>query len=303
MATNKFILRTNDSFQIDSFLNRLEVEYKGYSCVRYYDFEDFILKINAYNLFEEVKEISVLMSFEPEDVKTLGAIISQITEEPVVLVQRKSIPTTKGYTNITADFEIRKLESMKVEECIRWVSNTLKNKGVKFSNDIPGYMVAAIGNEPYVLLSEIDKLSLISEDLRLDKENINTLIASSEGINYFSFMDHLTHLRFKETIDGFYKVEPQTYSRFISFITSQLDKYYKISVYKAQNLSAEEISEIVGLPAFILKTKVFTIFSFVPKAKLLKMLNLFLELSEKLRVSKLSKELLFESYLLKILKA
>ena len=45
----------------------------------------------------------------------------------------------------------------------------------------------------------------------------------------------------------------------IIYIISQLEKFYKISIYKSQNYTPEDIADIVGIPAYILKTKIFTV--------------------------------------------
>jgi len=302
MTSSKILLKTKDGFQIDSFLSKMERENKGYLCRRYYSPEDLLDKVTTGSIFDDDKEISVLMDLDSEGVKSIGASIPYMMESPVVLVQRKSIPKTKAYTNITVDFEVKKLESIKPSDCVRWVSATLRNRGVNFKKGVPERIVDAVGNDQYAILNEIDKLCTIAKDMDFDSENIDTYLSYSVKGNYFSFIDNLTHLRVKETMEDFNNIDPHSYYKFIGFIISQLERFYKISIYRSQNYTPEEIADIIGIPVFILKTKILTLYSFFPKVKLLKAIDLFLDLSIKLRSSRYSSKLLFESYLLKIFK-
>ena len=77
---------------------------------------------------------------------------------------------------------------------------------------------------------------------------------------------------------------------------------YKVAIYKEQNFSREEIADLLGIPVFIVKTKILPVLSSYSKIKLLMVLDLFNELDFKLRSSKLPKDLLFESYLIKTMK-
>jgi DNA polymerase III delta subunit len=297
---NKILLKTKDDFQVDSYLYKIEKENPGYSCRKYYNAEELMERITGSSLFEDDKEISVLMDLNSDGVKLLGNCNQEITEDPIILIQRKSISKTKAYTNLTVDFEVTKLEPLSTKECVIWVGNTLKGRKIRHSKAVPEIIVNAVGNNQYALLNEINKLSMLVKETFLDQKNIVTYLASSESSDYFSFIDHLTHLRFSETMKEFEKVDPNTYAKFIGFITSQLEKFYKICVYRSKGYSLEDVSDLVGIPGFIIKTKIYTAFSFLPKVKLLKALDIFLELSEKLRSSKLDKKLIFESYLLKI---
>lgn len=302
MPNNKHLLKTTDDFQVDSFLYKLQKDNPGYTCKKYYDPEDLLERVTGCSLFEDDKEISVLMDLSADGVKILGNCAQELTSDPIVLVQRKAITKTKAYTNLTVDFEVRQLESLKAKDCVVWVANTLKKRGIKHSKDIPDVIVNCVGTNQYALLNEIDKMCMVSDDLSLDSSNIKKLLASSPDVDYFSFIDHLTHLRLGETLAEFDKIDPSTYVKFLGFIISQLEKFYKISIYKSQKYTPEEIADIVGIPAFILKTKVLTIYSFVPKTRILKMIDIFLDLSEKLRSTKFNKKTVFESYLLKIFK-
>jgi DNA polymerase III delta subunit len=302
VSNNRFILKTKDDFQVDSFLYKLEKDYPKYSCKRYYDAEELVDKVSSGSLFEDDKEIAVLMALDAPGVKALNGLDFSFEGDPIVLIQRKSIPKTKAYTHLTVDFDVKKLDSLKAADCVRWVSATLKSREIKYSKNVPDTMVSIIGNNQYSLLNEINKLSLLASNLSLDDSNIESYLATSSNADYFSFMDHLTHKRVSEALAEFDKVDPKTYVKLIGFIVSQLEKFYKISIYRAQSYTPEEIADLVGIPPFILKTKIFTVYSFMPKVKLLKALDIFLELSYKLRSIKYNKKLIFESYLLKVFK-
>jgi len=299
---NKFILKTTDDFQVDAFLSKLEKDNTGYQVKRYYDVFELQEKLSSHSMFDDDKEIAVLMSLDSEAVKVLGSVYYDLEECILVLVQRSSIPKTKYFSNFVVDFEVKSLETLNSDECERWVASALKSRGLLFSKDVPKVIVSIVGNNMYALLSEAEKLELGAVGVPLDGNNIRNFISYDSPADNFVFMDHLTHKRVKEALLEFNQIDPSSYAGFVSFLISQLERYYKISIFRAQNYTAEEIAELVGIPAFILKTKIYPIYTYTPKTKILKAIDLLLELSLKLRQSPFNNKLLFEYYLLKILK-
>jgi len=301
-SKRKMLLRVKEPFLVYDFIEKLKGLYPDQECIICQDFEELSQKFHRGSLFSESSCILVLWNFIKEDIPFIEHLLYIETDDIIVLVQRETLPKNKLYTQITTEFSEIKLEQLNEKACVSWLTSYMKDKGLSFDSDIPDYLVQNLGKDLFTLTNEVKKLGYASSEGRINVDLSRQVLTTSQDVKYFDLMERFYKRRFVGVLQEFRKVDVYSYTKLLFFMISQIERMYKVAIYKEQNFSREEIADLLGIPVFIVKTKILPVLSSYSKIKLLMVLDLFNELDFKLRSSKLPKDLLFESYIIKAMK-
>jgi DNA polymerase III delta subunit len=189
---------------------------------------------------------------------------------------------------------------MPERECRSWLHTYMLREGLKFAPEVPAYIVNKRGPDLRALSNEVRKLKYLNKEIT--ESLCSSIISDSCNINFFEIVDHFSHKHTNKFFQEFSKIDESKYIQLLHFLIGQVEKLYKVSIYREQKKTADEIAEIIGIPKFIVQTKFYTAISIFNKIKLLKILDLLNDLDLKLRLSKYSNRLVFEAYVLKIFK-
>ncbi|MBD3261277.1 MAG: hypothetical protein GF334_06265 [Candidatus Altiarchaeales archaeon] len=297
---NYFLLDVKEPFMVNEFLKEVHRTLPEYRLDVCYSIEDFLVFYHRGGMFSSEKRILVLWDFTREHVDVIESLMSVPTDDIIVLVRRGAISKTKAYTRITTDFTTVKLEKPTERGCSTWVRDKLKEYGVECQEKVPSYIVSHLGTNMYALDSVLKKLRVLGRNISVDE--CARLISQTHEARYFDFMDSLFRRRVSSTLQEFSKVDESSYVQLIHFMIGQIERIYRVACLKNQGESIEDISEILGVPKFIMKTKMMPAVASFGRVKLIKLLDLVNELEKVLRVTKLPKDQVFQSYLLKAMK-
>jgi len=298
-GNNKLLISSKEPYLIISFVEKVCKIFKDYDYKMCVDTEDFLELYHRGDIFSSTPMILFLWDITPDGMKEIYPLLSLPTKDILIFAERKILSKSKTYTNFKSECSYTKLEELDEKSCLRWVSSRLSDKSLKYDRDLPKILIEKKSNNMYAIDSEIRKLEVVCGDKEIDKFSFR-YIADSSDARIFDFMESLFHKRQEKALQEFYKFSEDYYIKLIFMIIGNLEKTYRIAVYKSQKRTAEEIAELTGINSFIIKTKYLTILSVYNKIKILKLIDLFNDLDYNLRTSSLSKKLIFEAYLLKV---
>lgn len=302
---NKYLLKAGSSFLIENFIKKMRLDLSGYNLILCGDAEEFIQKASEQSLFNDNNRILVLNDIDPDFVDSLGAIIHQSTTDVWVLIQRQTISRTKAYTVIKGACKLVELKELDEAQCAVWVRQWLTEMKLIFPEEIPSVIVSKIGPDILKLHNEMKKIAAYyrdSGDKVLTQVLCNQFFVDNADAKMYDLIEHILKKRIKEVFEELGKIDEYSYVKLLHLMIGQVEKVYKVAVYKEQNMSAEDIGSILGIPRFIVSMKLIPVLSFYGKIKLMQVMDILNKLDSELRLTKFPKSLIMESYLLKVMK-
>jgi len=305
LDNDKFLLKTDCSFLIDSFIEKLKNKLPKHIIVLCDSAEQFIDRVTEVNLFNNDRRIIILKDLDPDSVEALSTIVTQPIDDVIVLIQRKTISKVKAYTYIKGVCSLVELKELNDSQCAVWVREWLEELKIVFSEEIPSYIVTRVGADISKLHNEIKKVAVYFSDSTqrvLTQVKCDEFFSESGEAHFYSIVENFFRKRVKEVFQDLKNIDEYSYTKLIFMLTGQVDRLYKIAVFKEQKMSPEDIGTLIGVPKFIVSTKLFPQLAFFSKIKLIMLLDLLNKMDSELRLTKLPKNLVLESYLLKAMK-
>lgn len=301
----KFLIKSNCSFLINNFIEKLKLSNPECVVVGCDTIEKFIDNVTAVSLFNEDKRILVLNDMDSDSLDAVSAIIEQTSEDIWILIQKQTVSRTKAYTIIKGACRFIELKEIDEAQCAVWVRKWLTDLKLIFSEDIPSYIVSRVGTDISKLHCEVRKVAAYfhGEDNRvLTQMNCNDFFSEDTEAKMYVVSENFFRKRVREVIDEVTKIDDYSFVKLLHIMIGQAERLYKVAIFKKQGHSAEDIGELIGVPKFVVTTKLTPCLSFFNKTKLMMLLDLFNKLDSELRLTKFPKNLIIESYLLKAMK-
>lgn len=305
IENNKFLLKTECSFLVDNFIEKLKRDCPSHTLELCNDTEKFIEVATSSSIFSEGSRLLVLKDLDPDSVDAVSSIINSDTDDVWVIIQKQKIGRTKSYTVIKGACRYVELKELSESQCAVWVRQWLTEMKLIFSEDIPAYIVARVGTDISKLHNEIKKVAAYyagSDKRILTQIDCNEFFSEDAEARFFVIIESFFRKRVREVFEELKRVDDYSLVKLLHMLIGQTEKLYKVAIYKEQKMSPEDIGEMLGVPKFIVSTKFFSYLSFYNKTKLIMLLDLFNDLDVEMRQTKLPKNLVFESYMLKAMK-
>jgi DNA polymerase III delta subunit len=304
-STKKFLVKSKDPFLTEDFIEQLCGLIPNYQVFKCPDLSAFLEISGSSSLFEAGNRVIIFSDVVKEDLEAIVEVIDTDSEDVYVLLENSPILKTKTYTLFKSLCTYVEFKEPTESERSVWVKKWLTAEGLSCDDEIPGYIVNRSGSDLCSLRNEVHKISMLlleSTTKKVTKSVCDDVIASNNASQYFVFMENFFRKKLSEVLSELKKVDEYSYIKLLHFMLVQVERQYKIAIYKEQGYTAEQVAEIVGVPAFIVKTKLYAMLSFYGKTKLLMLKDLLNKLDIELRLTKFPKYSVFETYLLKAFK-
>jgi len=302
---NKFLLKTECGFLIDNFIEKLKREVPSHTLELCNSSEKFIESATSGSLFNSDNRLIVLKDLDPDFIDAVSSIINGETDDVWVIIQKQKIARTKAYTVIKGACRFVELKELSDSQCAVWVRQWLTEMKLVFSEEIPIYIVSRVGTDISKLHNEIKKVAAYyagSSNRVLTQLACNEFFSEDTEVRFFVIIESFFRKRVREVFEELKRVDDYSLVKLLHMLIGQTEKLYKVAIYKEQKMSPEDIGEMLSIPKFIVTTKFFSYLSFYNKTKLIMLLDLFNDLDVEMRQTKLPKNIVFESYMLKAMK-
>lgn len=294
-----YLVKPADLFLLKDLYRRVQEMFPDMMIRVTDDINEFVQNYSGGNLFDERNCIAVLDPLTKDNIEGLSELLEQGSGISLI-VERDTMLKNKQYTKLKAACELIDIKPCSDSEAAVWVKKWLDDSGLRHDLDIPSYLVDRIGNDLWRLHNEVRKIILrYSGGQSISRTECEQVTATNPETKYYTFMDHFIRRRTEESIAFIQNLDEYYYIKLLHFIISQIHKILEVSVYKDQGLGEADISDMVGISKYIIKTKFFVAISFYGRMKLMKLLDLFNELDVDIRLSRFPKFMVFSSYILK----
>lgn len=265
--------------------------------------EHFLEELLSDNLFNSGVKNRVLMytNLTKGDVKDILNVLKSIeVKDTIILVQRESI-SGEAYSSLKKLCNYSEVKEADQLYCVSFVRNFFVEKGLKYSEDVPSYLVDVYKRDLLRIENELNKIYDYCKEEQIVKvsRSVCDLVCSfDEEVEIFDLLDKFFR---KKVSEFFNKIKSKDigYSLFlIKMLCNQIEKMYSISIYKEMGISLRDISTYLGLPIYAIK-KMMGYLLYFDRNRLLLLLDVLNKMDMELKSFNINKELLVEGYLLK----
>jgi len=292
---SKFLLQNKEPFLVKSYIEQIRNQFQNFEVVYTVEPADFIDNIHRGTLFGEGSRILVLNPLTEEALEPIHSVVCMESPDVFVLVDNGGLSKNKFYTKVKALCKIIKVEKLEDREVEPWTDKYLRNKGFTCDPEVSTIIASRKGNNLYAIAYEIRKLEFACPDKKVSKQKCLELVSFSGETKFFDFCDYFFRRRVKETLSELDRVSEESYIGLVHFLLSYIDKLYKISIYKEQKMSDEDICNILDFNRYMYKSKYLVALSALGKVRLLKITDLLNDLDLKLRLCRFDKKYLMVS--------
>jgi DNA polymerase III delta subunit len=264
-----------------------------------FDHETFLSEMNRGSLFGTEPMLLIMRGLTDDAVRAIAPLLDYETEDIIALIEQSTLKRVKPYQKIKSECAFLKLEPLPARACKKWLTDYMASEGVRYTTDIPGYLIERRGTDLPTLAHEVKKLKLLSAGENVTEAMCATVVSVNPDANNYEFVDSFIHKRTKKMLKEMKKIEESQLIPLLHFLLNYLERLYKISIYRSQKRNAGDIADLIGIPKFIIQTKYLTALSVFPKGKILKLFDILNDLDFQLRLSKWNRKMLFEFYMLK----
>jgi DNA polymerase III delta subunit len=296
---NKYLISSKDSFFAREKIFQIASKHEIPEPKIFVEPTEFIEEVYQGDLFDDSRKLIALLPLTTEGLPEILNICNLDISDVIVLVDYGGLSKNRNYTKIKTCCEIVTIKKFSDKEAVLWTGAALKKQGFSYEPGVPELLVSYKGADAYAIYNELKKLDIFSTDKKITKKICKEIVLRVGEGRMFDFSEHFFRKHKRETIEEFNTFSENSYIGLIHLLLSQCDRFYKVACYREQKMSNDIISEMMGVPKFIVKTKMFTVLNVFNKVKLLKLMDMLNDLDKHMRLSRFNKRLLFEGFLLK----
>lgn len=231
--------------------------------------------------------------FERVLVDSSDIIFLSLTDKP-----RKS-RALSSITSTTTIVECKKFREYGTEYP-SWIASRASELGLMMEKGSEDVIYSMVGPDMFSLSHELDKLKLYSDGKALTIQDVKQVITRTSKGTLFDLLNHLMKKNIKEAlcVIDTYRGLNDFYIDLVAFLGSYLEKIFRILSLKEKGLSPDEISDIVGIPVFLVRTRYMPGAITLGKAAVIRALNALCDLDVQLRLFKGDRRILIDRYLM-----
>ncbi len=236
---------------------------------------DLVLDFNV-SLFQEKKLLLIQNLFENSSKILLERFQKHITDDTsdnvLVLVESDFVDKrTSLYKLIKTKFKFEEFPKQTSRTLIPWITDYLKESGIKISTDIAFELLGKVGEDQQALKNELDKL-VVLDKREISRDDVKTYISTSRESEIFELTEACLNYFVKPSphdlkeiihLTEIFKEDYKNYPIFLSILTNQLSQLIRIKVYEDNGYGPDQISKEVQAHPFVIR-------KLLERAKLLK---------------------------------
>lgn len=298
---HRILVDAKEPSLVPDLLDSLKEEFPGHALSVHDDAVEFSSAALGGGMFSDRSRILVLWNFDEDGLKELEQVMGYDGQDTIVAVQRKSIPKSRLYTRMKADWEIVTLEPLDDRSCEAYVASALKKRGCQHAPEVPSMVIERVGRDLPALRSEAKKLAMLGRTV--DKETAARVVRGHADVRVFDFADAILRRRWGQACSMAATAPEGDLIGLLHVVQSQCLKLYKAATLKDQGMAPEDVASMIEVPPYIAKTKIIPLATQMGRQRILKMLDAVHVADAAARTSRLPKRTLMESVVVKLLRS
>jgi len=297
----KYVLSGSEYYLRDSFISTLK---SAHPDLPFFSFDpktetEALECICSRSLFDS--KIVLVKDFDKCTYKKFVEPIKQSEDYLILTLSEKANARSKAVTavkSMASQVTCGKLREWGSDYPI-WISTKLSALGFTKENGVDELIYSKVGPDMYALSNELKKLAIYkNEDRHIRIEDVNTITSTfSRGSTYeiLSLLLNRDVAGALKAIEDYMKVNSNLIG-LVLFLGHYIEKMYRIVLFHEKNYSPDDIASILGIPAFILKTKYLSKALSLGQARLEKIFDAICTLDVQLRTFKGDKKILINQF-------
>lgn len=149
-------------------------------------------------------------------------VVENLSEKDLILKHKELFTLLSSKENT-----IKTVNSLEGVELVKWVENEFQIRGCSIKSDVLKKLIEIVGNNSWLLVNEVNKLTNYQNGGEVKTEHINLLVSQSAELNIFDLIDAVAQ-----------KNKPKAYSLLYQELKSSRDPYYILTmiIYQFRNL-------------------------------------------------------------------
>lgn len=256
--------------------------------------------IGGENLFSS--SLVVLRIFDKMAVAKFENGVKKFDGCIIFIIQEKADLKSRAMTSILSHAAIVECNKFKEygNEYPSWITSYIISAGYKSQEGVSARVFFKVGPNMFSIVNELEKMFAVKLDKTITLNDVNKYVSNTAVNTSFELFENLIKRNVKDALMCFnsFAMAQDNFIEIVSFVGVYLEKLYRILLLNEKKMSADSIADIVGMPAYFVKTK------YLPRALSLgknfiaiKMENLCV-VDAQLRLFKGSKRVIFERFIM-----
>lgn len=198
-------------------------------------------------------ENGVAVAKKSGEVKEWGALADRVAEMPpstvLVLVDGEVSKDNALLKALAPVAEVREFRLLKGERLGQWIQQRVAQQGARVSPQASRLLASLVGQNLWVLASEIEKLALYASGRDIDVADVQALVSHAREANVFAMVDALLQRRAPVAAGLLHQLlqEGATAPYLVSMVTRQVRILVQVKELRAKGESPSQIRASLGL--------------------------------------------------------
>jgi DNA polymerase III delta subunit len=185
------------------------------------------------------------------------------------------------------------------EDYPMWIMSRISEAGYKAQGGVDSLIYTKVGPSLFTLSNELDKLFAVKKDGAITLYDVEKYVSKSTVGTSFELLDLLLKQNVGGALSCFesFAGSQDNFIEISAFMGSYLEKMYRILLLQEEKMPTKDISEIIGIHEYILKTKYLSRINILGKNFIASKIDLLCNMDVQLRLFKGDKRIIFEKFI------
>jgi DNA polymerase III delta subunit len=297
----KFILVGPEMYLKEQFISEAKKQFPDQEFVTFFpEAQDQALDLIGSDSFFQ-RPFVVLKNFDKMKTPRFEQAV-KIFEGNLILTLTEKVDTqSRALTGIVSSMAAVECNKFKEygNDYPSWINSQITGAGYSATEEIIYLLFSKIGPNLFTLSKELEKMYTVKTDRTITKGDVDKYTSVTSTSTSFEIFENLLRKNVACALVCFesYSKLQDNFIEIVGFLGSYLEKMYKILVLKEKNLDIDNISDIVGIPRFIVKTRYLSKIQTLGKAFIASKLDALCQIDTQLRLFKGDKRILLERFI------
>lgn len=239
-----------------------------------------------------------LAKFE-ENVKSFDGCI-------IFIIQEKADLKSRSMTNILGHAAIVECNKFKEygNEFPSWITSHIISSGYKSQEGVSTKIFSKVGPNMFSIVNELEKIFAVKADKVITLSDVDKYVSNTSVNTSFELFENLIKKNIKGALECFdsFALAQDNFIDIVGFIGLYLEKMYRILLLNEKKMDANSIADIVGMPAYFVKTQYLPKALALGKGFIVSKMEALCAVDAQLRLFKGNKRIILERYILNFAK-
>ena len=297
----KFILTGPEMYLKEQFINEAKKQFPDQEFTTFFpEAQDQALSLIGSESFFD-KPFIILKNFDKMKVQRFEETLKSFDGNLILILTEKVDTQSRALTSIASSMTAVECNKFKEygNDYPSWINTQISNAGYVANEEVVYLIFSRIGPNLFTIAKELEKIYMAKTDRTLIKEDIERYTSTTSTSTSFEIFENLLKRNVANALVCFesYSKLQDNFIEIVGFLGSYLEKMYRILVLREKNLDIDNISDLVGIPRFIVKTRYLSKIQGLGKAFIASKLEALCLIDTQLRLFKGDKRILLERFI------